>query len=282
MAPAKRMTDRTRAPATDGMPIARKYGDAAGYDSYMGHWSSALAPLFLGFASLQQPASLLDVGCGTGNLLVAAAALFPNARLVGVDPSAALLGTARARVELARAELLEGAAERLPFADATFDGCLSLLVLQEFADRFCTLREMRRATRPGGIVAACQWDFARMPIISALVDAIAAIDPGEGERLGTRSPDLIGDEAELAAAWIGTGFEDVSTGRIKVARRYRDFSDLWVSLLGGSTPSTLMLTALPADKRETVRQRMQSRFAVASPTAGLEIGAEALVVRGRA
>ena len=162
------MTDRTRAPATDGTPIARKYGDAAGYDSYMGHWSSALAPLFLGFAALQQPASLLDVGCGTGNLLVAAAALFPNARLVGVDPSAALLGKARARVELARAELLEGAAERLPFADATFDGCLSLLVLQEFADRLGTLREMRRVTRPGGVVAACQWDFARMPVIAAL------------------------------------------------------------------------------------------------------------------
>jgi hypothetical protein len=51
---------------------------------------------------------------------------------------------------------------------------------------------------------------------------------------------------------------------------------------GGSTPSTLMLTALPADRRETVRQRMQSRFAFASPTVGLEIGAEALVVRGRA
>ena len=114
------------------------------------------------------------------------------------------------------------------------------------------------------------------------MDAIAAIDPGEGERLATRSPDLIGDEAELAAAWIGAGFEEVSAGRIKVARRYRDFGDLWMSLLGGSTPSTLMLTALPADKRETVRQRMQSRFAVASPTAGLEIGAEALVVRGRA
>ena len=101
-----RMNDRTAAPATDGTLTARKYGDAAGYDIYMGQWSSALAPLFLAFAALPQPASLLDVGCGTGNLLAAATAFFPNARLVGVDPSAALLGRARGRVKLARALLL--------------------------------------------------------------------------------------------------------------------------------------------------------------------------------
>jgi ubiquinone/menaquinone biosynthesis C-methylase UbiE len=276
------MIDRTELPGTEGSPVTRKYGDAAGYDSYMGHWSSALAPLFLHFAALQQPASLLDIGCGTGNLLGAAAALFPGARLVGVDPSAALLRKARARVELASAELLDGAAERLPFADATFDGCLSLLVLQEFPDRFRTLREMRRVTRPGGIVAACQWDFARMPVIAALVDAIAAIDPGEGERLATKSPDLFSDEAELAAAWTGAGFQEVSATRVDVVRRYGDFDDLWMSLLGGSTPSTLMLAALPEHERDEVRQRMQPRFHVASTTAVLEVAAEALVVRGRA
>src|SRR5690349_41424 len=99
-------------------PVARKYGDADGYDAYMGHWSRALAPLFLHFAALRRPASLLDIGCGTGNLLAAAAPLFPGARLVGIDPSVALLRRARERAELAGAELLDGAVERLPFAEA--------------------------------------------------------------------------------------------------------------------------------------------------------------------
>ena len=151
--------------------VAQKYGDAPGYDAYMGHWSTALARPFLQFADLRQPASLLDIGCGTGNLLAAASGVFPGARLVGVDPSPALLGTARKRPELAGIDLLEGSAEALPFDDATFDACLSLLVLQEFADRPGTLREMRRVTRRGGVVAACQWDFERMPVIAALVDA---------------------------------------------------------------------------------------------------------------
>lgn len=185
MAPTQFMTHPTRSPGAESSPTASKYGDAAGYDSYMGLWSSTLAPLFLDFAALRRPASLLDIGCGTGNLLVASKIQFPDARLVGIDPSSALLRKARARMELAQAELLEGAAERLPFDDATFGGCLSLLVLQEFADRSGTLREMRRVTRAGGVVAACQWDFARMPVIAALVDALAAIDPDEGERLST-------------------------------------------------------------------------------------------------
>jgi ubiquinone/menaquinone biosynthesis C-methylase UbiE len=276
------MIGRTESPDAPGSPIARKYGDAAGYDAYMGSWSRALAPLLLDFAVPRRPVSLLDIGCGTGNLLAAAAGLFPEARLVGVDPSAALLRKARARVELAGAELLDGAAEGLPFPDADFDGCLSLLVLQEFADRFGTLREMRRVTRPGGVVAACQWDFARMPVIAALVDAIAAIDPDMSERLATRSPTLLNDEAELVAAWTGAGFGDVTAVRVAVVRRYRDFDDLWTSLLGGSTPSTLILAALPANERETVRMRMQARFHVASPGIELAVTAEALMVRGRA
>jgi ubiquinone/menaquinone biosynthesis C-methylase UbiE len=267
---------------TEGPPAARKYGDAAGYDAYMGHWSRALAPLFLDFVALLRPFSLLDIGCGTGNLLAAAAALFPGARLVGIDPSAALLRRARQRAEVAGAELLDGAVERLPFANAVFDGCLSLLVLQEFADRPGALREMRRVTRPGGVVAACQWDFGRMPVIAALVDALAAIDPGEGERLATRSPALFNDEAELAAAWSAAGFHAVSTRRIDVRRRYRDFDELWTSLLGGSTPSTLMLAALAPSGRDLVHRTMQSRFRAASPGAELEVSAEALAVRGRA
>jgi len=267
-------------PQGDGLP--RKYGDPAGYDSYMGHWSNALAPLFLDFASLQHPVSILDIGCGTGNLLVTAAKMFPGARLVGVDPSTALLNKARARFEDSGAEWIEGTAERLPFPDARFDASLSLLVLQEFADRAATLRQMRRVTRPGGVVAACQWDFAQMPVIAALVDALASIDRDMGERLATRSPDLVGSEAELAGAWRDAGFREVSADRIRVARRYTDFEELWKSLLGGSTPSTLMLTALPAGQRETVRRSMRSRFHITGATAGLDIKAEAIVVRGQA
>jgi hypothetical protein len=67
-----------------------------------------------------------------------------------------------------------------------------------------------------------------------------------------------------------------------VVRQYLDFDALWTSLLGGSTPSTLMLVALPVQARDAVRLRMQAQFPVARSPAPLAITAEALAVRGRA
>src|SRR4029079_1449789 len=118
---------------------------------------------------LTAPTALIDIGCGTGNLLVAASEFFPRAHLTGIDPSIALLSKARSRAELREAELVEGVADRLPFQDASFDASVSLLVLQEFSDLPAALREMKRVVRRAGTVAACQWDFARMPVIEALV-----------------------------------------------------------------------------------------------------------------
>ena len=262
--------------------VGQQYGDADGYDSYMGGWSAALAPLFVKFAAVGEPASVLDVGCGTGNLLAELAVALPRAALTGVDPSTTLLDKARQRPELARVTFLEGTVEGLPFESGTFDCTLSLLVLQEFSDRLLAIREMRRVTRPGGIVAACQWDFSRMPVINALVEAISAINPAAGGQLSGNSRPVFAGESELLEYWIEAGFKSASAGRINVTRTFARFNDLWLPLLAGSTPSTLTLAALPVQQRETVRQRMQLQFHVASPTAPLQVTAEALVVRGRA
>ena len=101
----------------------------------MGRWSAALAPLFLRFALSKAPHSLLDVGVGTGSLLKAAARLFPQMHLTGIDPSPVLLRRAFSAPELATADLQEAFAENLPFPPHNFDACLSLLVLQEFPIR---------------------------------------------------------------------------------------------------------------------------------------------------
>ena len=61
------------------------YSNPAAYESYMGRWNMTLAPAFLRFACSREPSALLDIGCRTGSLLRAAAASFPQARLVGVD-----------------------------------------------------------------------------------------------------------------------------------------------------------------------------------------------------
>jgi ubiquinone/menaquinone biosynthesis C-methylase UbiE len=261
--------------------VGKQYGDADGYDSYMGGWSAALAPLFVKFAAVGEPASLLDIGCGTGNLLAELAVAFPRAGLTGVDPSTTLLDKACQRPELARVTFLEGTVEGLPFERGTFDCTLSLLVLQEFSDRLLALRELRRVTRPGGIVAACQWDFSRMPVINALVEAISAINPAAGGQLSGNSRPIFAGQSELLEYWAEAGFESASAGRIAVSRTFTRFDDLWAPLLAGSTPSTLTLASLSPQEREEVRRKMRMRLVGAGADSNLCLRAEALVVRGR-
>lgn len=77
--------------------------------------------------------AVLDVGCGTGSLVVAARETTgPDARLVGMDTSASMRDRARRRCDRAgaRVELVDGQAQQLPFPDASFDVVVFSLVMQ--------------------------------------------------------------------------------------------------------------------------------------------------------
>lgn len=261
--------------------IGGKYADADGYDAYMGGWSAKLAVPFLDFASVQDGGTIVDLGCGTANLLVAAAMAFRNARLIGVDPSPALLAKARRRSELALATLLEGQVESIPLGATASDFTLSLLVLQEFSDRPAALAEMRRITRPGGSVAACQWDFAKMPVIDALMAAIKEVRPSAAESIAAISPKAFVDEDELFACWRHAGLVEVVTGRIMVTRTFDVFKDLWRPLLTGSTPSTLTLASMSQREQLAVRKGMEARLGWPGGEP-LSLSAEAIVVTGLA
>jgi ubiquinone/menaquinone biosynthesis C-methylase UbiE len=261
--------------------VGRKYADADGYDAYMGGWSAILAVPFLDFAPVQNGGTIVDLGCGTANLLAAAAMAFHSAKLIGVDPSPALLAKARRRPELTRATLLEGGIESIPLGAATADFTLSLLVLQEISDRPAALAEMRRITRPGGIVAACQWDFARMPVIDALMTEIEAVRPSAVQSIAATSPKPFIDEGELFACWRNAGLVEVRTGRIIVTRTFAVFEDLWRPLLAGSTPSTLTLASMSQPEQLAVRKGMEARLGW---TRGepVRLSAEAIAVTGLA
>jgi SAM-dependent methyltransferase len=64
--------------------------------------------------------SILDVGCGTGRGLLRIKRALPGIRAVGIEPSAELRAVGHAK-GLAEGELLDGDAERLAFADGSFD-----------------------------------------------------------------------------------------------------------------------------------------------------------------
>src|SRR5690349_1137247 len=121
---------------------------SSGYEQYMGRWSRVLAPAFVAFAGARDSERILDVGTGTGALASALAAATRNSEITGIDPSAGFIEYASTTSGRVRFEV--GDAQALPYADASFDRTMALLVINFIPDAPKALREMRRVTRPKG------------------------------------------------------------------------------------------------------------------------------------
>jgi ubiquinone/menaquinone biosynthesis C-methylase UbiE len=97
--------------------------------------------------------SMLDFGCGIGNMTRAVAKLFPRAEFVGTDLSDQSLARARQVTgEPERIRFVTTLSNRLPFDDATFDVAFTSGVFHhiELADRLHWARELRRVLKSGG------------------------------------------------------------------------------------------------------------------------------------
>jgi demethylmenaquinone methyltransferase/2-methoxy-6-polyprenyl-1,4-benzoquinol methylase len=111
---------------------------------------------------------VLDVATGTG-LVAQALVRRYGCEVVGVDQSAEMLGGARVRLAraadlAARVTLLQGEAERLPFADGEFDHLTFTYLLRYVEDPGATLRELARVVRPGGRVASLEFAVPPNPL----------------------------------------------------------------------------------------------------------------------
>jgi demethylmenaquinone methyltransferase/2-methoxy-6-polyprenyl-1,4-benzoquinol methylase len=113
----------------------------------------------------------LDLATGTGDLALAIRAASPARSVVGADFSEAMLAHAQAKLR-ARAErrvtLLAADALALPFRDQAFACVTSAFLLRNLADLAAGLAEMRRVTRPGGLVAALEITRPAVPGWSTL------------------------------------------------------------------------------------------------------------------
>jgi len=92
--------------------------------------------------------SLLDIACGTGSQLVANRPIVPDARLVGLDRSFAMLDQARSKASDIAWVQADGA--ELPFRPETFDFICCQFGFHHLPDKAGMLREVFKALRPGG------------------------------------------------------------------------------------------------------------------------------------
>lgn len=140
------------------------------------HWATFGAPAreaVAQAADIGADTSLLDLGCGSGELCALAAAR--GARISGLDVAEALIAIAAQRVP--GADLRTGTVERLPWPDDSFDVVTAINVLQFTADFLAALTEARRVTRPGGRVAVCNWGRSEDQEVHQIFEPLAELTP---------------------------------------------------------------------------------------------------------
>jgi len=102
------------------------------------------------------PASGLELGCGTGNFTVALAGRFPACRWTTVDASAEMVELTGARLAAeapaAPVECVVGRFEELGFGPESFDVVTSCISLHHVTDKAALFERLRPMLRPGGTV----------------------------------------------------------------------------------------------------------------------------------
>lgn len=105
-------------------------------------------------AALSKGQRALEIGCGTGTLLIEIKRRHPDIEVVGLDPDKKALERARRKARRAgiTIELDCGFSNELPYPDAAFDRVFSSLMFHHVAndEKEATLREARRVLKPGG------------------------------------------------------------------------------------------------------------------------------------
>lgn len=255
------------------------FTNAAAYERYMGRWSQRLAPLLVAFAQVADGERLLDVGAGTGSLALALSAAAPASAIVGVEPSAPYVAYARTRTSNPRLRFAVGDAQALPFPAASFDHCLSLLVVNFIPDARRAAQEMRRVTRPGGRVSACVWDYSDgMTMLRRFWDTAVALDPAAEPRHEGHMPHC--RAGQLAALWRESGLRQIEETGLVIDTDFGSFEDFWAPFLDGQAPAPNYATALPPERQAALRERLRATLLGDRPDGPFALTARAWAVRG--
>jgi len=141
-------------------PTGRAWAEDLGYPAELANVPESAVESFAGVANpwtmgrLAAGERVLDLGAGAGtDSLVAAQMVVPDGHVTGIDMTSAMLAKARAaaaEMGVTNVEFVEGEAESLPFADASFDVVISNGVIDLIPDKDAVFAELYRVLAPGG------------------------------------------------------------------------------------------------------------------------------------
>ena len=246
---------------------------ADAYMRFMGRYSEPLAVRFADLAGIRGGQRVLDVGCGPGALTAELVSRAGPDAVSAVEPSASFVAAARER--LPEVEIRQSAAEQLPFPDGAFDAAMAQLVVHFMADPVGGLREMRRVTRPGGVVSACVWDHAggRGPL-TVFWRAVRVLDPSADDESGLAGV----REGHLARLFAQAGLAEAQVTTLTVRVRRASFELWWEPFTLGVGPAGVYVAGLEPARRDELRERCRAHL----PAAPFVLTAYAWTARGRA
>ena len=213
------------------------------------------AAAFIGRLGLEPRETVLDVACGTGNLALPAARL--GAAVTGIDIAPNLIAQARANggMEGLHIRFDLGDAERLPYADGTFDTVVTMFGAMFAARQEQAGAELVRVTRPGGRIAMATWTPGGF-IGTMLRLTVAYLPP-----TGLPSPLLWGTE-EGVRGRLGPGVAAPRFARRIIALEFPfeplavvDYFRLWYG------PMRRAFEALDAECRDELRRDLERHWA---------------------
>jgi 2-polyprenyl-3-methyl-5-hydroxy-6-metoxy-1,4-benzoquinol methylase len=236
-----------------------------------------VAEEFMARQPLRPGSHVLDVACGTGNLAMIAARR--DCEVTGIDIASNLIGQARARAagEGLRIDFEEGDAEALPFTRGEFDLVVSMFGVM-FAPRpHVVASELRRVTRPGGLVALANW--TPEGFLGNMFSIFKAHLPPPP--VGVPSPMGWGDE-DLVRARLRHGFDSLRLTRRIALMRYpfppAETVEFFRQYYG---PTQRAFASLDASAQAALRQELvelQTANNIATTANTTEVAAEYLEV----
>ena len=245
------------------------------YDRFVGRYSTPLARAFADASAVESGVAALDVGCGPGALTGELVHRLGAPAVAAIDPSEPFVAECRRRNPGVDVRL--ASAEALPFAERSFDRALAQLVLHFVADPAAAAGEMRRVLRPGGLAAACVWDFHDgMRLIRHFWDAALSVDPSAPDEAATLH---FGRDGEIGELFSAAGFADVESGAVDVEAAYDDFDDLWAGFTGGPGPAGAYCMSLAPALRDRLRDEL--RRSLGDPQGAFTLPARAWYATGR-
>ncbi|ALS66432.1 class I SAM-dependent methyltransferase [Pandoraea apista] len=219
---------------------------ASAYLTSANHAKGADLEQLAAIARAHPGAQVLDLGCGAGHVSFFTA---PHvARVVAYDLSADMLGVVAgeaAKRGLTNVDTQLGAAESLPFSDASFDLVFSRYSAHHWADVGAALREMRRVLKPGGRVVICDVASTGQPLFDTYLQAVEVLRDTSHVR------DYAASEWMMMAAGAGFSVASLTPRTLEL-----DFKT-WTTRMRTPEPMQVAIRALQTAMADDVRRHFK-------------------------